>query len=226
MNYIWEILLKARQTGYFDKDLFFVQAKECSPWYEQSFPCINENMISNPVIEINALYRFSDIFQELLYYKENSEYLTFLFDAAIHILAAQETLKGLSKRDFYIKKLIKDLEKGEFSFHTANTFQKLEENKKRYIADLILSQYEIGSSLMTFRKAVTLFYPKAMLYQIRYKPQQLLLYLGLTNAEREVVQMLEELFLPIQYQIRIFWNKHFGVWDVDATLLFDEIEIY
>ena len=26
--------------------------------------------------------------------------------------------------------------------------------------------------------------------------------------------------------MRIFWTKHFGVWDVDATLVFDEIEIY
>ena len=65
-----------------------------------------------------------------------------------------------------------------------------------------------------------------MLYQLKPHPEQLLLYLGLANADRRIVQMLEDLFLPLQYQVRIFWTKHFGVWDVDATLVFDEIENY
>ena len=49
---------------------------------------------------------------------------------------------------------------------------------------------------------------------------------GIPQSVEEIVQMLEDLFLPLQYQVRIFWTKHFGVWDVDATLVFDEIEIY
>ena len=77
-----------------------------------------------------------------------------------------------------------------------------------------------------YRKALTYFYPDAMLYQLKAHPEQLLLYLGLTDADRQTVQMLEDLFLPLQYQVRIFWTKHFGVWDVEASLVMDEIEIY
>ena len=212
MNYIWEILLRARAQGLSDNELFFAQAEDCSPWYEQSFPCLNEDTVTGPVVEINSLYRFSEIFQDLLHNMGDSEYLRHLFDAAVHILAAQETLSGLSKRDF--------------SASIAQALQLLSEEQKRGVASLLLAQYETGSSLLVFRQALTALYPQAMLYQLKPHPEQLLLYLGLANADRRIVQMLEDLFLPLQYQVRIFWTKHFGVWDVDATLVFDEIEIY
>ena len=67
MNYIWEILLRARAQGLSDNELFFAQAEDCSPWYEQSFPCLNEDTVTGPVVEINSLYRFSEIFQDLLH---------------------------------------------------------------------------------------------------------------------------------------------------------------
>ena len=200
MNYIWEILLRARAQGLSDNELFFAQAEDCSPWYEQSFPCLNEDTVTGPVVEINSLYRFSEIFQDLLHNMGDSEYLRHLFDAAVHILAAQETI--------------------------AQALQLLSEEQKRGVASLLLAQYETGSSLLVFRQALTALYPQAMLYQLKPHPEQLLLYLGLANADRRIVQMLEDLFLPLQYQVRIFWTKHFGVWDVDATLVFDEIEIY
>ena len=177
-------------------------------------------------VEINSLYRFSEIFQDLLHNMGDSEYLRHLFDAAVHILAAQETLSGLSKRDFYVQMLKRELEGGGFSASIAQALQLLSEEQKRGVASLLLAQYETGSSLLVFRQALTALYPQAMLYQLKPHPEQLLLYLGLANADRRIVQMLEDLFLPLQYQVRIFWTKHFGVWDVDATLVFDEIEIY
>ena len=226
MNYIWEILLRARAQGLSDNELFFAQAEDCSTWYEQSFPCLNEDTVTGPVVEINSLYRFSEIFQDLLHNMGDSEYLRHLFDAAVHILAAQETLSGLSKRDFYVQMLKRELEGGGFSASIAQALQLLSEEQKRGVASLLLAQYETGSSLLVFRQALTALYPQAMLYQLKPHPEQLLLYLGLANADRRIVQMLEDLFLPLQYQVRIFWTKHFGVWDVDATLVFDEIEIY
>ena len=226
MNYIWEILLRARAGGVPDQELFFAQAKECSPWYEQSFPCLNEDAVAGPVVEINSLYRFSAVFPELLPEMGDSEYLRFLFDAAVHVLAAQETMMGLSKRDFYVQKLRRDLLAGESCGSVAQTVQAFSDDRQRGVASLLLMQYETGSSLLMYRKALTYFYPDAMLYQLKAHPEHLLLYLGLTDADRQTVQMLEDLFLPLQYQVRIFWTKHFGVWDVEASLVMDEIEIY
>ena len=127
MNYIWEILLRAKAQGLSDNELFFAQAEDCSPWYEQSFPCLNEDTVTGPVVEINSLYRFSEIFQDLLHNMGDSEYLRHLFDAAVHILAAQETLSGLSKRDFYVQMLKRELEGGGFSASIAQALQLLSE---------------------------------------------------------------------------------------------------
>lgn len=218
--------MRARAGGIPDQELFFTQAKECSPWYEQSFPCLNEDTVTGPVVEINSLYRFSAVFQEQLHEMGDSEYLRFLFDAAVHVLAAQETLMGLSKRDIYVQKLRCDLLDGEFGGTAARVIQSLSDDRQRVVASMLLAQYETGSSLLMYRKAMTYFYPDAMLYQLKENPEQILLYLGLVHADRQIVQMLEDLFLPLQYQVRIFWTKHFGVWGVDATLVLDEIEIY
>ena len=133
---------------------------------------------------------------------------------------------GLSKRDFYVQKLRCDLLAGEFGGPAAQAVQALSDDRQRGVASLLLMQYETGSSLLMFCKAMTYFYPDAMLYQLKAHPEQLLLYLGLAGADRQTVQLLEDLFLPLQYQVRIFWTKHFGVWDVDETLVLDEIEIY
>ena len=162
MNYIWEILLRARAQGLSDNELFFAQAEDCSPWYEQSFPCLNEDTVTGPVVEINSLYRFSEIFQDLLHNMGDSEYLRHLFDAAVHILAAQETLSGLSKRDFYVQMLKRELEGGGFSASIAQALQLLSEEQKRGVASLLLAQYETGSSLLVFRQALTALYPQAI----------------------------------------------------------------
>lgn len=133
---------------------------------------------------------------------------------------------GLSKRDIYVQKLRCDLLDGEFGGTAARVIQSLSDDRQRVVASMLLAQYETGSSLLMYRKAMTFFYPDAMLYQLKENPEQILLYLGLVHADRQIVQMLEDLFLPLQYQVRIFWTKHFGVWGVDATLVLDEIEIY
>lgn len=112
MNYIWDILLRAREQGFPDTDIFFCQAKDCSPWYEQSFSCLNETQIVDPCIEINTLYRFADIFQELLHEQTRTELRKFLLDLAVHILVDRELLSGLSSQDFYIQKLMLEMRDG------------------------------------------------------------------------------------------------------------------
>ena len=37
------------------------------PGMNSSFPCLNEDTVTGPVVEINSLYRFSEIFQDLLH---------------------------------------------------------------------------------------------------------------------------------------------------------------
>ena len=66
MNFLWDIALRAKEQGFKKEELFFKQAEEYSPYFEQSFSCVNETKVTSPVIESNLLYRFADIFQDIL----------------------------------------------------------------------------------------------------------------------------------------------------------------
>ena len=57
MNFLWDIVLRAQKQGWREEELFFQQAKEYSPFYEQTFSYINETSISQAGIEVNLLYR-------------------------------------------------------------------------------------------------------------------------------------------------------------------------
>lgn len=226
MNFIWEIALQARENGISENDLFFQQAAECSPWYEQSFSCINVQEVCSPTVEINGLYRFSDIFQDLLHEMGGTALQRYLFDAVIHLILDCELLAGISLRDLYIQKLLQELCDNTFGKPTAAICRTLSPNEQRVVASLLLTQFQTGSSLLAFRQAVRIFYPDSILYQFKEQPETLLLYLGCAQTEAPCIQMLQELFLPLQYQVRIFWACHFGVMGVDSTLHWDAIEIY
>lgn len=226
MNYIWDILLRARDQGFSDADIFFVQAKDCSPWYEQSFSCLNESQVSNPIIEINTLYRFANIFQELLHEEARTELRQYLLDVAVHILADRELLSGLNLQDFYVQKLMLEMRSGTLGEGLARMCSVFNYDEQRKLAALLLLQYQIGSTLSIFQKAVTQFYPDCLVYQVKNEPEVILLYLGLPASEEPRVHALQELFLPVRYNLRVFWEPHFGVIGVDATMHTDYIEIY
>lgn len=230
MNLIWDILLRARRGGKNDSDLFFRQAEWCSPWYEQSFVCLNQSEVEEDIVEINALYRFADIFQAFLHedITDFPEFQSHLFDAAIHLLAEIDLHHGLSKREFYIRKLTLEILEGAFGPSAAEHFGAVPADRQDRMAALVLSQLQTGASLVIFRKAVLVQFPDAMIYQVRADPKQILLYVGVAESKRLGLSaaFLQEMFLPVSYRLRIFWAHHFGVIGVDATMHMDGIEIY
>ena len=230
MNFIWDICLNAKNNGFKKEDLFFEAAKDFSPWYEQAFSVINEKSVPSPKIEYNPLYRFSDLFQELLspeLYGFN-EYRKFIFNAVSHMLVWCDLHHGLSKDAFYIQRFIQDIKGADFGTENAEAFQTLSKDIQKSLSSLLLAQYRTGSSLLIFRSSIQLVFLNALLYQERNHPKQLILYLGDTksNVLAGKIQLLEELYLPMGYQVRIFWEHHFGVMDVDSVMRLDEIEIF
>lgn len=230
MNLMWDIMFRARQCGKKDEDIFFKQAEWCSPLYEQSFPYLNQHDVEDNTVEINALFRFAHIFSGLLH-KDISDFPQFqqyIFDAAAHFLTDVDLHHGLSKREFYIRKLMKEILDGGFGAAAVENFRVIEVEKQVRLASLVLSQFQTGASLLYFRKAVLVLFPNAMIYQLRDDLKQILIYLGLpkTETREKETAFLQQMFLPINYQLRIFWEYHFGVIGVDATMQVDEIEIY
>lgn len=235
MNFLWDIVLRAEEQGFLEQDLFFRQAKEYSPFFEQSFLCVNEKNIENAVIELNLLYRFADVFQEILFpeglgLKENEyeEFRLYFIDAALHTLLFTDLRNGLSKRELYIRKIWEELLDGTFWREAVRNFSKIDRHKQVRLATLLLTQMETGSSLIIFRRAVLVLYPDAMLYQIKNERKKLLLYLNdkKTDTGEKKIQFIKDMFLPIGFELRIFWQYHFGIIGIDATMKLDELALY
>lgn len=235
MNFLWDIVLRAREQGFREEDLFFKQAEEYSPMFEQSFSCINEKGVEKSTVELNLLYRFADIFQEILFPEslnltedEYREFREHFVDAALHTLLFTDLRNGLTKRELYIRKILEELLDGTFWKEGARNFCVIEHHKQSRLATLLLTQMETGSSLIVFRRAVLVLYPDAMLYQIKRERKKLLLYLKdkKTDVGEKKLQFVKDMFLPIGFELKIFWQYHFGIIGIDDTMRLDEMAVY
>ena len=230
MNFLWDIALKAQQQGKREEELLFCQAREYSPFYEQAFSYLNETKVEEAVIELNLLVRFTEIFQYILA-EDNRQYPEFekyLIDAALHMILHADIYHGVSKRDIYIRKLTQEIENGTYWKRAAEEFKLIPFEKRSRIATLVLNQIQTGASVMTFRRALLVLFPNAVLYQIKADRKKLLLYLKMdkNKTDERMLQLIEDMFLPVSYHLRVFWKYHFGIIGVDDTMKIDEIAIY
>ncbi len=230
MNFLWDIALRAQQQGIKEEELFLTQAQEYSPFYEQSFSCINETQIRSKTIELNLLFRFADIFQVIL--SEDAQELPdlnrYLIDAALHVILYSDLHHGVTKRDIYIMRVLYELSQGMYWKEAAERLQIIPKKDRVRIATLMLNQIQTGSSLKMFCKGLIVVYPDALLYQIRRDRKKLLLYLkdDRTEAGEEKLMFIKDLFLPIGYDLRVFWKYHFGIIGVEDAMRIDETAIY
>ena len=176
------------------------------------------------------MYRFDAMFHDLLRedFTESPLFQEYLFDAVSHFLVQVDLHHGLTKRAFYVRCLMREMESGGFGPSIAAHLQAVDLDKRERLSSLALTQLQTGSSLLLFRKAAVLLFPDALLYQERYEPKQMLLFIADKKDERleHHTQLIEELFLPISHRLRVFWEHHFGVIGVEATMHTDDIEIY
>ena len=67
MNFIWDATIRAKEQGMSKADITYTPAKDGSPYYELAFDYLNRKEAGPEPIPVNALYRFSAIFQYLLH---------------------------------------------------------------------------------------------------------------------------------------------------------------
>lgn len=230
MNFLWDIALRAQGQGRREEELFFRQAKDYSPFYEQAFSCLNETGVRTETVELNLLYRFADIFQYLLAEEpgEYPQFTEYLIDAALHVILHTDLVHGVTRREILMQKLMEELENGTFWREAAETYRAVPPEKRSRIAALVLSQMQTGASVMLFRRALVVLFPEAVLYRLRAEPEKLILYLKESRSGRAQQQLtfLEDFFLPLHCHLRVFWKYHFGIIGVDDAMRMDEIAIY
>lgn len=70
-------------------------------------------------------------------------------------------------------------------------------------------------------------FPKNSIYQNQDNRKNLLIYLGAIKTEKlkRKIDMIIDMFLPINTEVDLYWDKHFGIMGVEATMVINEIVI-
>lgn len=230
MNCVWEVVLKAKKSGYGLEELIFINSQSPSPYTESSFDFLNSDTVDDREIEINPLYRFAtqlgEIFLPDVVGYENVRAM--FLDIMLHYVAVWDLRSGGDKKELRAMYILREIQEGRFLKSIRETLLDLDLNKAKRIIFCLLDLYKCKDYITIFRKALKELYPKANLYIHSENLRKLILFTGVdkTKKDMERIEMLKELFLPISYEIDIFWKYHFGIVGVKESMKIGKMALY
>lgn len=230
MNCVWEVVLKAKKSGYGLEELIFINSQSPSPYTESSFDFLNSDTVDDREIEINPLYRFAtqlgEIFLPDVVGYENVRAM--FLDIMLHYVAVWDLRSGGDKKELRAIYILREIQEGRFLKSIRETLLDLDLNKAKRIIFCLLDLYKCKDYITIFRKALKELYPKANLYIHSENLRKLILFTGVdkTKKDMERIEMLKELFLPISYEIDIFWKYHFGIVGVKESMKIGKMALY
>ena len=230
MNYAWEAALAADQAGILREEIRYVSVNNGSPYTEIAMGTINSQDLEQKTVEMNPLYRFSKEFsvlfdRNLAGYEKGRE---IFFDVVMQYFVQLDLRQGMSKQEYALRFFLKDLLEGVCGNQAAKVIERYEKENIRRLLRLVLKLYQCGSSIYLFREVMKCMYPDSLVYASNEAVRQVLVYIGATETERERerLEFLEDMFLPVNYQVYLFWEHHFGIIDVDETMEMDKIVLF
>ena len=230
MNYMWEVLLQGVLQGIEKDDIMFIPAGTANPYREVFFSDMNKSEITDEPIEANALYRYSGVFGPLLdeSMDESNELRLKLFDILVHFLSELDLHGGLCRAEYYAGFLREDISNGLFGIKNAGALCHFSLAQERYLLAGLLRLYHTGTSMRLFAKLLREQYPGSITYLDVSRHRELLIYVGKkkTKSLEAQLELLCELFVPIDYDIKLFWDMHFGIIETLETMEIGSIMMY
>lgn len=228
MNYIWDLIIKAKNQGVDHNKVTFTQAEIYSPYMEMSFENLNFNNIEeDSVIEINAWYRYLEIFKDLLNvnFEEHKDVKEVLFDIIIHYLGSVDLYSGISKIDIYKALLFKDIKTGILGNEIKESIEIFNKVELDIFLDGLVNIYKCNTSLHTFKKVLREIFKNSIVYINKSKPKDIYVYIGekYSKEKEGKLNIINNTFLPINMNKFIFWDKHFGILGLDETMKIENI---
>lgn len=231
---IWNILYEAKKKKINPKNLKFHSRGNVSPYMELNFENMNYLELQKDginEIHINPYYRYFDIFNTLLDVKQEEfiELRDIVFNNFCHFLGALELKKGLTREDYYLKLLEKELKDNCFGEQLKKEFyETFHEDEIKKVIVLILYNYRDGSSLEHFCKGVQKIFKNSIIYNFKEEDEDLIIFISNKKSEKnsKKIELLENLFLPIGIKTRVFWEHHFGIVGNEDTGSIDNIGIF
>lgn len=227
MQYIWEVVLAAEKNGIREADLRYEVAEVRSPYLEVSFSDLNTQTVEQTVVEVNPFYRFFDIFSEILdiNQKEYEKTREIFVDTVFHYLALTDLRMGMSKKDYYLKFLAEELESGQFGRKAKAAIQLFSSYEKKYIVLALMDVISSRNYREIFKWLFQEIYQDSIIYKSMDCANELYIYVGSaeTQEERKRVQFLLDTFLPIGVRTEVFYQEHFGILEIEETMILDKV---
>lgn len=230
MNYAWEAALSADRMGICRETLRYTPVRDGSPYTEVVLEDLNAPEICGRTVEVNPLYRsareFSALFDQDLTGLEQTREI--FFDIFMQYTVQQDLRQGLSRQEYILRFFLADLLEGVCGSAAAHVVRGFAKDKLRHLLRLIRKLYQCGSSLYLFKEVMRCMYPDSFVYASNEKMRQILIYVGEkeTEGERERLAFLQDMFLPIDHQVFLFWEHHFGIIGVEETMVVDEMVLF
>ncbi|MDR2889266.1 MAG: hypothetical protein LBV33_05435 [Lachnospiraceae bacterium] len=256
MNYLWELIMQADREEIDQGEVRFINATNASPYQELSMLSINADSldevcsdvhangykITRPedfydgyrkglyMVEFNVLYRF---FAELgklvdINLTEMKQTRRIFIDICMHYITRIDLMSGLSKYEYYLWLLREDITVKQFGEKIRTGLALFTAAEKKVIIDNHLKLCRTGNYLRSFKRAVTGIYPRPIIYESLDSADELLVYLGKkeTDTERQRIELLIELFLPMRELVYVFYDHHFGIIGVEETMILNEMVLF
>lgn len=230
MNTAWEVVLQAKKQGVDPQALKFSPNCSSGPYRETGFTDLNIRELADTAVEINPLYRFTHIFAELLdvNLEELPKARELLFDVFLHYQTQLDLRSGLTKSEYYIRAVLKDLLAGVYGEAAAKVIRLFTNGQVKSILHGMLTLYRCGGSIALFQQMMRAVYPKAVVYRNADVFRELLIYIPMLKreTEQEKLHFLVSMFLDINYTAYSFWGHHFGIIGLDETLEYDKMILF
>ena len=229
MNYIWELAIKAIRQGKDPNDIFYKYGRPFSPYMELSFVDMNETKVL-PEVEINPYYRYYSVFKELFEpnVNEPAEVIEVLHDITIHHLKNIDVLMGMSRREYYIRFIIKDMQSGYFGSYVQENIDVLTKDEQKIVANNLLDLYETAECIHLLKETVRRIFTRAYIFSNAEEKDEIVFFLRTNEtAEKWIkIEVIKHLFLPFKCDILVYWEHIFGVIGVPEMMKIGETMNY
>lgn len=228
MMYLWEALLCARLTQIPEQTIRFAHARRGSAYMELALPCLNQTWLEN-VVEVNTHYRFYSIFKDM-FPPEQAEFPALrdsLTSLALHMIAQNDIMKGMTREDYYKKLLTAEVMDGSFGDLAREVFCDMNRKEQEKLLSGWLNCFRVGSALQIFLDMVHALVDDNIVYLSNKCPDEILLYTGLRQERKleQRIRFLTDTFLDIRFHVEVFYEYHFGIMEIEETMQFDEISL-
>ena len=231
-QYIWSLLVN--NNGFENEKIKFIKSSVISPYFELNMENINDITAGKSdekyLVETNPFFRFDNIFSFLMMPDdENNEKLKESFlNIGLHILGDFDLYEGQTKKDFYCKEIIRNMESGSSGEKLKKYLSFLNMKEKLYVAEVFLEYNEGRNQIRCLKKIVKKLFPESLVYDNKYSDKNIVIYLGHKKDDktRKITGIINELFVPLGLKPKYFYEHHFGILGIEETLVIDSMAVY